>query len=180
MFAQAANALTILRIVLTPIFALCVWRTAPNGAGWPAGGLYILIAGSDFLDGRVARYWGTVSARGRSLDHAADIFFIVSSLATYTWLGVTPWWIPAVITLSFAVYVGHSVCRSNRPTLIRSRVGHIAGILNYTLVGILVANNTLELRLIPPTIMTGLFWLVPIYSGIAIIEHLQGVKGVRG
>ena len=48
------------------------------------------------------------------------------------------------------------------------------------LVGILVANNTLELRLIPPTIMTGLFWLVPIYSGIAIIEHLQGVKGVRG
>jgi len=52
----AANAVSGIRIVLTPIFLIGVERAPESGsAGWPAAVLFGLIAASDFADGYVAR-----------------------------------------------------------------------------------------------------------------------------
>src|SRR5262245_61468147 len=101
--ANIANAVTAARLVATPPFILCVMRAPASPlAGWVAGLLFTIAAVSDIVDGRLARRYGTASDRGRILDHFADIGFILGSLATYVYMGIAPWWVPAAIAVSFS------------------------------------------------------------------------------
>jgi phosphatidylglycerophosphate synthase len=107
------------------------------------------------------------------LNHAADIVFILAALGLYVALGVVPWWVPASMAAAFAVYVADSLRRSHaRPSLIGSRIGHVGGICNYVLVGVLVGNHTLGLGWLPASALRGLFLLVPIYSAASIATRL--------
>jgi len=88
-----ANWLTILRIVLIPVFvSLLVYRRP---------GLALLAfaaaAVTDLLDGYVARRHGSQSRLGAFLDPLADKLLLVSSFVTLTYLKVLPFWITAVV-----------------------------------------------------------------------------------
>ncbi|MGH6740318.1 MAG: hypothetical protein ACREDY_15055, partial [Bradyrhizobium sp.] len=109
---------------------------------------------------------------GRVLDHGADIIFLLTALTTYVALGLAPWWVPVWIGASFAVYVIDSVRRSAPPLLLGSRLGHFGGIANYVIVGVLVGNDSLGLRWIPPLGMHAIFAAVPLYSGLSILSRL--------
>jgi phosphatidylglycerophosphate synthase len=68
-FWTAANVLTLSRIGLMPVIAWLVYR------GGPMWLLVLLIAAAvatDYFDGKVARYTGTVSEWGKILDPTAD------------------------------------------------------------------------------------------------------------
>jgi len=174
---HAANAITALRIVLTPVFVWCVLRGSAGGARWPAALVFTLVAISDFVDGRIARRLGAAGAIGQALDHAADITFLLVSLGLYVALGAAPWWVPASIAAAFGVYVADSLRRSGaRRHLIGSRIGHLGGICNYVLVGVLVGNVTLDLQWLPPWLMRALFALVPLYSGASIASRWSGAQ----
>jgi phosphatidylglycerophosphate synthase len=170
---------TALRLLLLPAMLWSVARQASTAAPF----VFLAVAASDFLDGRVARYYGVESRGGRVFDHVADIVFILVTLGLYVRLGVVPWWVPASIFLSFAVYVGDSLLRTegqSQPRLIGSRIGHAGGVLNYTLIGVLVFNETAALQWIPPHIVAALFLLVPVYSGAAILARFLPKKGDGG
>ena len=171
---HAANATTALRIALTPVFLWSVVRAQHGGSGWPAAGWFALVAVSDFVDGRIARRLGAASRGGRVLDHAADIAFILAALGLYVRLSVVPWWVPGSIAVAFATYVIDSLRRSGaRPSLIGSRIGHVGGVCNYALIGVLVGNHTVGLAWLPPWAMQGLFALVPIYSGASVLMRVM-------
>lgn len=171
---HAANGITALRIGATPLFVFAVDAASRGAPAWPAAALYALAAASDFTDGRVARHLGVESRRGRLFDHFADIAFLAAALTLYAAIGTVPWWVPFSVGASFAVYAGDSWWRGDGPSLhlIGSRVGHLAGIANYVLVGTLVFNETVGLGWLPPPILRIMFWLVPIYSGAAIFHRL--------
>jgi phosphatidylglycerophosphate synthase len=160
---------------LTPAFVAAVW-CAPRvaGLGAAAAGLFVLIAASDVLDGRLARRYGSESSVGRVVDHLADIGFILAALSTYVVQRLLPWWVPAAAGGAFVFYVLDSWAHggSDTPRLIGSRVGHLGGICNYGLVGILAFNNTASLHLLPPEILAKLFWLVPLYSAGSVLSRL--------
>jgi phosphatidylglycerophosphate synthase len=167
---QAANLLTGLRLALTPLFIALAWHAGP--AGWGAGLLFVVIAASDVWDGRLARRYGSASRTGRTFDHVADIGFILGATSMYALQSLVPWWVPATIGGSFAFYVIDSWSLSAAaPALIGSRVGHLAGICNYSLIGILVFNNTAGIHLLPPAFLHRLFWLVPLYSAAAVLSR---------
>ena len=174
---HAANALTALRVLLTPVFAgaLC-WSGRALLVGILAGVVFAVVAASDVVDGRLARRWGSASAGGRTFDHLADIGFILTALVTYALLGIAPWWVPAAVAGSFAFYVFDSWSRASTvaPGLVGSQIGHVAGVLNYALVGVLVFNNTAGIHLLPEAVLSKLFWLVPIYSTLAVATRLVG------
>jgi phosphatidylglycerophosphate synthase len=68
-FWTAANGLTLARIAIVPALGWLVYR------GGPMGWLLALVAfaiATDFLDGKVARRFGTVSEWGKVLDPTAD------------------------------------------------------------------------------------------------------------
>ena len=90
-----ANALTIARLLLTPVWLLIVIDQGPS---WPAFGLGFLLAATDGLDGWLARKQGTTRS-GAFLDPLADKFLVVGGLWALVVQGAF-WWVPvALITL---------------------------------------------------------------------------------
>lgn len=171
---HAANGITALRVAATPLFVLAVVERTRGGPAWPAVALYAVAAASDFADGRVARRWSAESRSGRLLDHFADIGFLVAALTTYAAIGAAPALVPLSVATSFAVYVASSWigASATRLHLAGSRVGHLAGIANWVVTGILVFNETLALHWLPPPVLRAVYWLVPAYSAAAILTRL--------
>ena len=88
-----ANWLTVLRILLIPVFvSLLVYKQRG-----PALAVFLVAAFTDLLDGYVARQRGSQSRLGAFLDPMADKLLLVSSFVTLTWLRVLPFWIAAVV-----------------------------------------------------------------------------------
>lgn len=88
-----ANWLTVLRIVLIPVFVtLMVYRQ--SGAALVVFGTAAL---TDLLDGWVARRRRSQSRLGAFLDPMADKLLLTASFVTLTYLRLLPFWVTAVV-----------------------------------------------------------------------------------
>ena len=170
---HAANALTLLRIALAPAFA-CVVVAAERGAsGWAAALVFAVVAGSDVVDGRLARRFGTASRAGLAFDHGADILFLLTALGTYAALDAIPWWVPAAVAGSFGCYVLDALRPPPAPPRWGvDRLGHFGGVANWVMVGVLIGNRTVGLGWLPPPVMQALCAVVLLYSVAAIVGRL--------
>src|SRR4051794_5292111 len=94
-----ANALTGLRLVLVPIFALLLFAGDGHQDGWriAAWGAFALAAFTDRLDGRAARAWGQVTEFGKLADPIADKALTGTALVGLSLLGDLSWWVTAVV-----------------------------------------------------------------------------------
>jgi cardiolipin synthase len=88
-----ANWLTVLRIVLIPVFVTLLVYRQP---GW-ALAVFALAAVTDLLDGWVARRRRMASRLGAFLDPLADKLLLTASFVTLTYLKTLPFWITAVV-----------------------------------------------------------------------------------
>jgi cardiolipin synthase len=87
-----ANWLTVLRILLIPVFvSLLVYRRP----GW-ALSTFAFAALTDLLDGWVARRHGSTRL-GAFLDPVADKLLLTASFVTLTYMKAVPFWITAVV-----------------------------------------------------------------------------------
>lgn len=93
--ATPANAVTITRVALTPLLLLLVLGT---GDSWPAFVGWVALAGTDGLDGYLARKHGTTRS-GAFLDPLADKFLVLGAM--YALVATDHfWWVPvAIITV---------------------------------------------------------------------------------
>lgn len=94
------NKLTMLRIVLVPIFI--VFMSLPKEwvwSMWTAFGIFIVAAITDFLDGRISRKNNIVTKFGKIMDPLADKMLVSAGFILLTGLGVVPAWITAIIIL---------------------------------------------------------------------------------
>lgn len=95
-----ANAITIGRIVLTPVVLfLLSWDTLEGQGG--ALVLFVIAAISDYVDGKVARAFGIRSRLGQFLDPLADKVLVLGTFAALAFLipQIVPWWAVALIAL---------------------------------------------------------------------------------
>jgi len=88
-----ANSLTVLRILLIPVFVTLLVYRRPGLAFL----VFVTAAVTDLLDGYVARRHGSQSRLGAFLDPMADKLLLISSFVTLTWLKALPFWIAAVV-----------------------------------------------------------------------------------
>jgi len=88
-----ANWLTVLRILLVPVFVTLLVYRKPGLAAL----VFAMAAITDGLDGWVARRQGMQSRLGAFLDPLADKILLTASFVTLTWLKVLPFWITAVV-----------------------------------------------------------------------------------
>src|SRR5207247_10285207 len=88
---NAANALTVLRLVLVPVFVACL--LAGGTGGRVAAFLTFGVASvTDLLDGRIARSRGLITDFGKIADPIADKALTGSALVPLSALGALPWW----------------------------------------------------------------------------------------
>ena len=93
---NVANALTVLRICLVPVFVACL---VAGGTGWRIAALAAFGGASltDFLDGQLARKRGLVTDFGKIADPIADKALTGAALITLSVIGELPVWVTAAI-----------------------------------------------------------------------------------
>ena len=96
---NVANAVTIARIVLVPIFALTLLAGGGGSVAWRlvATAIFVFAASTDKVDGYLARRLDLVTELGALLDPIADKLLVGTALVILSALGDLPWWVTVVI-----------------------------------------------------------------------------------
>ena len=102
-----SNVITITRILLVPVFVaalLCPW---PEWLGLPdfgdewkrivAAAIFVLISGTDWLDGFLARKYDQVTDFGKFMDPLADKILVTAALIALVELDALPTWVVLII-----------------------------------------------------------------------------------
>ncbi|MGI5129133.1 CDP-diacylglycerol--glycerol-3-phosphate 3-phosphatidyltransferase [Pseudonocardia sp. CA-107938] len=94
-----ANVLTVLRLLLVPVFVWALVAEGGHDVEWRLGAfaVFVLAAITDRFDGELARRWGLVTAFGTMADPIADKALMGSALIGLSALGLVPWWVTVVI-----------------------------------------------------------------------------------
>ncbi len=133
----------------------------------------IAAASSDFLDGYIARRMGHSDGFGQWLDSLADIAFIAAALICESIAGWIPAYIPLLVVASFAQYAIDSILISRSPVPVKSRIGHLGGIVNYSLVLVLAFAPPPQW---PGVLVRDLSPLLGIFYLLAIVERVLNYK----
>jgi CDP-diacylglycerol--glycerol-3-phosphate 3-phosphatidyltransferase len=98
---NAANLLTVSRLLLVPLFLAALVVADGAGTTWRyvATAVFALAAVTDRVDGWVARRYGLVTDFGKIADPIADKALIGAALVGLSALGELPWWITIVIAV---------------------------------------------------------------------------------
>ena len=91
-----ANALTIFRLILIPVFIVLIFYPFPEFRYY-ALGVFILASLTDAIDGLVARKMKSVSEFGKHVDPFADRLLIISALICLIIKNETEIWVAALI-----------------------------------------------------------------------------------
>ena len=93
------NALTVMRILLVPVFVWLVLRHGGDDTGtrWWAWGVFAVAIITDRIDGDLARAKGLVTDFGKVADPIADKALTGAGFITLSMIGEIPWWITVVI-----------------------------------------------------------------------------------
>lgn len=108
--ATPANALTIVRLLAAPVFAFGIIAIGPRS--WWLWGIWIVLTGSDGLDGLLARRLGATSS-GAFLDPLADKFLVLAALGVLADEGVFSW-IPVLVIAAREVLISVYRTRASR------------------------------------------------------------------
>ncbi|OOL26803.1 glycerol-3-phosphate 3-phosphatidyltransferase [Rhodococcus rhodochrous] len=94
-----ANILTMLRIVLVPVFLLVLFVGDGHDVAWriAATGVFAVAAITDRIDGQLARKYGLVTDFGKLADPIADKALIGAALVGLSLLGDLSWWVTGII-----------------------------------------------------------------------------------
>jgi len=96
---NVANGLTVLRIVLIPVFFAFTVTSELTRPGWQVAACvaFCVASATDFIDGWVARTWDLVTSFGKVADPIADKALTGTALVLLSAYGRLSWWITVII-----------------------------------------------------------------------------------
>jgi CDP-diacylglycerol--glycerol-3-phosphate 3-phosphatidyltransferase len=135
-----ANALTVFRLVLVPVFLAALFRHSGDAPGWrvTAWGVFAVASITDRLDGELARKRGLITEFGKLADPIADKALVGAALIGLSLLGDLPWWVTVVILVR---EVGVTVLRFwviRHGVMAASRGGKVKTLLQSVAIGLFV------------------------------------------
>ncbi|MFV0254450.1 MAG: CDP-diacylglycerol--glycerol-3-phosphate 3-phosphatidyltransferase [Beutenbergiaceae bacterium] len=133
------NALTMVRIVLVPLFAWLLWQDTP-GMRVAACAVFVLAALTDRWDGQIARKRGLITNFGKIADSIADKALVLTALVLLSILGELAWWITIVLIVR---ELGITLLRFliiRRYVMPASRGGKLKAVLQMVAISILVVD----------------------------------------
>ena len=96
-----ANALTVARLVLVPVFLGALFAGGGHVPSWRwiAFAVFAVASLTDSFDGEFARRWGLVTDFGKIADPIADKALVGAALVGLSILGELAWWVTIVIAV---------------------------------------------------------------------------------
>ncbi|GJL70285.1 MAG: CDP-diacylglycerol--glycerol-3-phosphate 3-phosphatidyltransferase [Nitrospirales bacterium] len=164
-YLNLPNSLTLLRILLIPVFVWFFSESSPERA-LVAGLVFACAAFTDFLDGYLARKSGQITNLGKLLDPVADKLLVASGLILLVQFQRVAVWLAIVMIAREMIVTGARVVAAKEGFVVPADslgkfkvIGQIGGILCLILQGVWVQS---EGTLI--TIGTGLLYLALFFS----------------
>lgn len=96
---NVANALTMIRIIVVPVFVALTVISQLERPGWriTACVAFCVASATDYVDGWIARAWNLVTSFGKVADPIADKALTGSALVLLSAYDRVPWWMTIVI-----------------------------------------------------------------------------------
>jgi len=130
-----ANALTVLRLVLVPVFVAALFAGSGQDRGWRVVAclLFAIASVTDRIDGDLARRRGLVTEFGKLADPIADKALVGAALIGLSVLGDLPWWVTVVmlarelgVTLLRLWVIRHGVIPASRGGKVKTLLQAVA------------------------------------------------------
>ena len=154
-----ANKITILRMVLIPVFLVLAYL----GLTWWALAVYIVACLSDTLDGYIARHCNQVTNFGKFMDPLADKMLVLAAMVFFVEEGLMPGWVVAVVLLrEFAVSGLRMVAVEQQRVIAAAWSGKIKTTVTMIGLGVLLVFGEIPLL---RWIIIALILLTTVYSG---------------
>jgi cardiolipin synthase len=156
------NALTILRLLLTPFVVRAIVDHRPG----LAMGLFIFAAVTDVLDGAAARRWKLGTAAGAYLDPVADKCLMVGVFLALAAANYVPWWFVWIV-LGRDIFILSGVAAFYFLTPIRrfppSVWGKISTFIQIDTAIVWMARNMLQISQLN-VLATAMLWLCAVFT----------------
>lgn len=158
---NVANMLTVLRLVLVPLFVACLVH---GGTGWRVAAfvLFWIASATDLLDGRLARQRGLVTDFGKVADPIADKALTGSALITLSVMHELSWWVTALILLREVGITALRFAVIKRGVIAASRGGKLKTLLQMVAISLYILPGPLGVA--RPVVM-GLALAVTLVTG---------------
>ena len=186
-----ANAITIARILLIPVFLVLLLGGIPEPYGdIAAAAVFILAAATDKLDGYVARRNEQITTLGQFLDPLADKLLIAAALIALVSQGrVAAWVAMLIIGREIAVSVLRIVGVSQGVSIPADKYGKLKTVLQIVyVVYVLVPTDKIatfihvstDVATVIQWILAGVVVIVTLASGVRYFLNARGVIRMPG
>jgi CDP-diacylglycerol--glycerol-3-phosphate 3-phosphatidyltransferase len=141
---NVANALTVLRLVLVPVFLLALFQDGGDSAAWRVAAFVAFAVASvtDRIDGELARRHNLVTDFGKIADPIADKALIGAGLIGLSVLGELPWWVTVVVLVREVGVTALRLVVIRHGVMPASRGGKVKTMLQSLAIGLLVLPTT--------------------------------------
>ena len=185
-----ANALTVLRLVLVPVFAWLLLHDGGHSTTYRllAAGVFVVATATDRIDGDIARAKGLVTDFGTVSDPIADKALMGMALVGLSIIGLLPWWVTAVVVvrevgvtaLRFVV-IRHGVMPASRGGKVKTALQAVAILLYvlplsgfwHTIAAVVMASA------VAVTVATGVDYLLRAHTLRTTSPRAQAKRGRR-
>ena len=166
-----ANQLTVLRLVLVPVFLVCLLYDGGDSAGWRVAAcvLFALASYTDWIDGKLARSRNLITSFGKLADPIADKALIGAALIGLSILGLLPVWVTTIVlvrevgvTLLRFWVIRHGVIPASRGGKLKTLLQGLAiGLYLLPLSGLLATGRAVVMTAaVVVTVVTGVDYVV--------------------
>ncbi len=175
--ANLPNALTLLRLVLVPVFLWFLITDTP-GYRWAALAIFVGASYTDMLDGQLARARNLVTTFGKLADPLADKFLTLGAFVALSWLGELPWWFTIIVAVrEVGITILREVLRQKGIVVAASSGGKLKTVLQMLLIFLMVlpwasfaGATVLKVVWIVIWIVAALALVVTVWSGVQYVS----------
>ena len=159
MLKTTANKITVLRIILIPVWLILAYR----GHMVPALIVYVIACLSDLLDGYIARHYNQITNFGKFMDPLADKMLVLAAMCYFVDNGPMPGWsVSIVLFREFSVSGLRLIAVEQQRVIAAAWSGKIKTAVTMVALGLMTVFPSPRLDLI----CTGLILVSTVYSGV--------------
>ena len=194
----AANIVTLVRILLIPVFVVVLLSPWPDWMPYPAfwsfwqpwiaAGVFVVISFTDAIDGHLARSRGEVTDLGKFMDPLADKILVCAALLALVELRAFPSWVALIIIAREFIVSGlRMVAASQGKVVAASYLGKAKTVLQMCAIVLFITKDSLQVKLMGggfDTAFTLLSWAVlaaaVIMTLVSLVDYFSKCKSLLG
>lgn len=170
------NKLTLLRVLLIPVFVVFMLVNITPFDKWIALGIFAIASLTDLADGKIARKYNLVTNFGKFMDPLADKLLVCSAMIALIELGKIPAWIVIVIIAREFVISGFRLIASDNGVVIAASYwGKFKTTFQMIMVILMIAD--IEAIAIVTTVI---MYIALILTVVSLVDYLIKNWGVMG